>query len=280
MPAFYDRDALGVPASLARHRQGGHPLRRPALLRAAHGQGIRRADVRAGARASGRSQAIDPFPKGRLLMNRNFWSCRAPSRRSSRSRAWSALSAQTAPAKIVVSSPTFKSMEVDSRGSHRRRQEHVAGARLDRRARRDARVRAHHGRPGCADAAAVRALGDLQDSRQRPRACPRRLPAGPASRPPASRAPFRARPDSTRSARANAPPRAPGYRGPRAAARKAASLHVHGVRAGCAARRARKGSTKAGLLKAMEGHIIGQGQLVGLYERKAPGYTRPLIGGW
>ena len=51
VPAFYERDAARRPAPLAGDRQGSHPQRRAALLRAAHGQGIRERDVRAGPRA-------------------------------------------------------------------------------------------------------------------------------------------------------------------------------------------------------------------------------------
>ena len=53
VPAFYDRDAAGVPAPLAGRRQAGDPHRRAALFSAPHGQGVRRADVRAGDREDG-----------------------------------------------------------------------------------------------------------------------------------------------------------------------------------------------------------------------------------
>ena len=57
VPAFYDRDAAGVPRRwLATVKESIRTVA-PALLRAADGQGIRRADVRAGARHEGKSDA-------------------------------------------------------------------------------------------------------------------------------------------------------------------------------------------------------------------------------
>ena len=50
VPAFYDRDRRERAAPLAGDGQGSRSARGAALLGAAHGQGIRRADVRAGAR--------------------------------------------------------------------------------------------------------------------------------------------------------------------------------------------------------------------------------------
>ena len=62
VPAFYDRDAQRHPAPLARDRQGGDPLGRAALLRAPDGQGVRRADVRAGASSDSRRDHGDAAP--------------------------------------------------------------------------------------------------------------------------------------------------------------------------------------------------------------------------
>ena len=42
VPTFYDRDAQGIPRALVRHRPPGHPDGHAAILRAPHGQGIRR----------------------------------------------------------------------------------------------------------------------------------------------------------------------------------------------------------------------------------------------
>ena len=53
VPAFYDRDAHDIPRRWLRDRAPGDRLRRPALQRAADGQGVRGGDVRAGA-ADGR----------------------------------------------------------------------------------------------------------------------------------------------------------------------------------------------------------------------------------
>ena len=53
----------------------------------------------------------------------------------------------------------------------------------------------------------------------------------------------------------------------RAASGKAASLHLHGLRARTPSCRSPKASTARQLMKAMEGHIIGQGSLVSIYER-------------
>ena len=79
-------------------------------------------------------------------MNRNFW-CVGAVTALVAIPGWSALHAQTAPAKIVVSSPTVKSMEVIPAEHTADGKNIVARPGMDRRARHDPRVRPHHGRP-------------------------------------------------------------------------------------------------------------------------------------
>jgi Raf kinase inhibitor-like YbhB/YbcL family protein len=67
--------------------------------------------------------------------------------------------------------------------------------------------------------------------------------------------------------RQNAPPLEPGYRGPAPPAGKPHHYHFK-VYALSAPLDAAAGLDKAGLLKAMEGKIIGEGEIVGVYERK------------
>ena len=62
VPAFYDRDRGRHPAPLARDGQGVDPLGGAALLRAADGQGIRGADVRAGHGTPGRADGGSEVP--------------------------------------------------------------------------------------------------------------------------------------------------------------------------------------------------------------------------
>lgn len=67
--------------------------------------------------------------------------------------------------------------------------------------------------------------------------------------------------------RQGAPPPEPGYRGPAPPPGKP-HHYTFTVYALDAALDVKEGLDKAGLLKAMEGHVVGQGQLVGLYDRK------------
>jgi Raf kinase inhibitor-like YbhB/YbcL family protein len=69
-------------------------------------------------------------------------------------------------------------------------------------------------------------------------------------------------------ARRGGPPAEPGYRGPAPPPGKPHN-YTFKVYALNAPLEATEGMDKAALLKAMEGKIIGEGQLVGLYERKA-----------
>ena len=59
------------------------------------------------------------------------------------------------------------------------------------------------------------------------------------------------------------------YRGPSAAARKAAPLSFRRLCARCELD-LKPGLIRAELLEAIKGHVIGQGELVAIYERKAP----------
>ena len=68
-------------------------------------------------------------------------------------------------------------------------------------------------------------------------------------------------------ARGGGPPPQPGYRGPAPPSGKP-HHYTFKVYALNAPLDAREGMTKDNLLKAMEGRIIGQGEIVGLYERK------------
>ncbi len=101
-----------------------------------------------------------------------------------------------------------------------------------------------------------------------PRACRKRCLRG-RSRHPVWRARFRGSNGFDAFRRANTPPTPPGYRGPAPPPGKP-HHYTFTVYALDAPLEVAEGLNKAGLLKAMEGHVIGQGQLVGLYERKAP----------
>ena len=67
--------------------------------------------------------------------------------------------------------------------------------------------------------------------------------------------------------RGGGPPPQPGYRGPAPPSGKP-HRYTFKVYALNAPLDAKEGMTKDDLLKAMEGKIIGQGEIVGLYERK------------
>jgi Raf kinase inhibitor-like YbhB/YbcL family protein len=69
--------------------------------------------------------------------------------------------------------------------------------------------------------------------------------------------------------RQGSPPPEPGYRGPAPPPGKP-HRYTFTLFALDAPLDVEEGLDKAGLLKAMEGHIVGQGQLIGLYERTAP----------
>ena len=210
-------------------------------------------------------------------MNRNFW-CVGAVTALVAIPGWSALDAQTAPAKIVVSSPTIKSMEVIPA-------EHTADGK------NTSPALAWTGAP-----AATREFALIMDDPDAPmpqpfvhwviykipataKGLPEALPAGPVSAAGLAGARSGTRPDSTRSAGPNAPPAAPGYRGPAPPPGKPhhytftvyaldAPLDVEG--------RARQG-------RAAEGHGRPRhraGPARRLVRAKGSGYTRPLIGGW
>ncbi len=198
-------------------------------------------------------------------MNRNFW-CVGAVTALVATPGWTALHAQSAPATIVVSSPTIKSMEVIPA-------EHTADGQ------NTSPALAWAGAPP-----ATREFAIIMDDPDAPtpqpfvhwviykipataKGLPPAIPAGPvaatgvagAIQGPTGFDAFR---------RANAPPAAPGYRGPAPPPGKP-HHYTFTVYALDAPLDAAEGLTKAALLKALEGHNNGQGQLVGLYEREA-----------
>ena len=107
---------------------------------------------------------------------------------------------------------------------------------------------------------AVRALGDLQDPRPRRRGCRR---TSRSTRP---------RPCPTEIAGAvqgTSGFRRPIYRGPAPPPGKPHHYHFK-VLAIDAVLDLKPGLTKAELLEAIKGHIVGEGELVAIYERKPP----------
>jgi hypothetical protein len=199
-------------------------------------------------------------------MYRHFW-CVAAVTTLAAVPGWPALQAQTAPAPLLVSSPTIKSMEVIPA-------DHTADGK------NTSPALAWSGAP-----AATREFALIMDDPDAPtpqpfvhwviykipataRGLPEAIPAGPVSaagvagavQGPTGFDAFR---------RANTPPAAPGYRGPAPPPGKP-HHYTFTVYALDAPLDVQEGLDKAGLLKAMEGHVIGRGQLVGLYERKAP----------
>jgi len=199
-------------------------------------------------------------------MNRNFW-CVGAVTALVAIPGWSALHAQTTPAKIVVSSPTIKGMEVIPA-------EHTADGK------NTSPALAWTGAP-----AATREFALIMDDPDAPmpqpfvhwviykipataKGLPEALPAGPVSATGLAGA-IQGLNGFDAFRRANTPPAAPGYRGPAPPPGKP-HHYTFTVYALDAPLDVKEGLDKAGLLKAMDGHIIGQGQLVGLYERKAP----------
>ena len=199
-------------------------------------------------------------------MKRNFW-CVGAVTALVAIPGWAALSAQATPAKIVVSSATIKSMEVIPA-------EHTADGK------NTSPALAWSGAP-----AATREFALIMDDPDAPMpqpfvhwviykipgtatGLPEALPAGPVSAAGLSGT-LQGQTGFDAFRRANTPPTPPGYRGPAPPPGKP-HHYTFTVYALDAPLEVGEGLTKAALLKAMEGHIIGQGQLVGLYERKAP----------
>ncbi len=199
-------------------------------------------------------------------MKRNFW-CVGAVTALVAIPGWAALSAQATPAKIVVSSATIKSMEVIPA-------DHTADGK------NTSPALAWSGAP-----AATREFALIMDDPDAPMpqpfvhwviykipgtatGLPEALPAGPVSAAGLSGA-LQGLTGFDAFRRANTPPTPPGYRGPAPPPGKP-HHYTFTVYALDAPLDAGEGLNKATLLKAMEGHIIGQGQLVGLYERKAP----------
>jgi hypothetical protein len=199
-------------------------------------------------------------------MNRNFW-CVGAVTALVAIPGWSALHAQTAPAKIVVSSPTVKSMEVIPA-------EHTADGK------NSSPALAWTGAPATTREFAL-IMDDPDAGMPQPfvhwviykipataKGLPEALPAGAVSAPGLAGA-IQGLNGFDAFRRANTPPTPPGYRGPAPPPGKP-HHYTFTVYALDAPLEVAEGLNKAGLLKAMEGHIVGQGQLVGLYERKAP----------
>ena len=198
-------------------------------------------------------------------MNRNFW-CAGAVTALAAIPSWSLLHAQTAPATMVVSSATIKSMDVIPA-------EHTADGKDVSPALTWTGV-----------PAATREFALIMDDPDAPmpqpfvhwviykipptaKGLPAAIPAGPVSVSGVAGA-IQGLTGFDAFRRANAPPSAPGYRGPAPPPGKP-HHYTFTVYALDAPLDVKEGLTKAALLKAMEGHIIGQGQLVGLYERKA-----------
>ena len=160
--------------------------------------------------------------------------------------------------RLAVSSPTLKSGEPIPRDYTADGRNMSPPLTLVRRAAGHEVDRARLRGSGRGQPAAVRALGDLQHSRRRRRGCPENIPFEPDAPMPAAIAGA----DAGRLRLST-----PDLSRPGAAARQGASLPLRRLRA----RRGpglQPGLTRADLLDAINGHVIGQGELVATYERK------------